>query len=285
MAMRGTVALQSTKQLGTGNGYVQIGKSVIELLDVGSLEGAVTEVATREVLQAFDGNPQLPVYEEVIREMARISFVMKEKNLKILARTMGYDPDTEIDDTRKTQSATNILVGTAGVAPFNFPEKKILYQQNWAHLYGTNIDMTVGNEPSVQYVPPTGAKVDLDDGIDYIIDGPSGAIRRIATSTKLPDGGMVEVAYGYKRGSTMGIHIGGKQFRTPSVVRFVYPRAWGGREIFEYGLAYPSGETQQAFAIGAWHTREVSFTAMADMTQAEGNRLRQNWIEEAWVTP
>lgn len=279
MAMRGTVALQSTKQLGTGNGYVQIGKTVLSLYDVGSLEGAVTEVATREVLQAFDGNPQLPVYEEVIREMARISFVMKEKNLKILARTMGYDPDTDLDETRKTQAT--VVVGTGGTAPFNAPERKLLYQQNWAHLYGTNVVNTAGNEPVVQYVPLTGSKVDLDDGVDYVLDAPSGCIRRVATSTKLPDGGMIEISYSFVRGSTTGIHIGGIQFREPSVVRFVYPRAWGGREIFEYGLAYPSGETQQAFAIGAWHTREVSFTAMADMTQAEGNRLRQNWIEEA----
>jgi hypothetical protein len=268
--MRGTNTIQSVRQLGSGSGFLQIGLTNLTLRDVGSLEGAVTEVVTREVLEAWDGDPSMKVWEECVKEAARISCVIKERNLYILALTYGLNPNTEIDDTYAAGEVVSIV-----------NEEKYLYDVNsWAHLYGRNIiadSVTVTtNDPTPSSLDET---TDPDTPKDITIDYEGGAVRRTDSSSSVDYGGGVLVSYQYTKGKTWGMHTGGTKYRQYMKVRFVYPKAAGGLEIIEYGKCFPSTECQNSFSAGNWNQREISFAACADLTQPDGQRLRKHWFE------
>jgi hypothetical protein len=276
--MRGLVTIQSVKQIGSGNGLLQIGDSILTLQGVGSLEGSTTETVTRETLQLWDGTPQLLVHEEVSKETAKITCTLKEKNIKILCRQLGLDVLTDL--TNDPQSTK--VVGTAPVpgspgTPAT-GETKVLWEENWNYLYYCNVITTVGSEPVV--VLKSAPTIALISGTDYVLDPDSGALRRVEGGG-ITDGAEVIVHYEAIEGEKDGVHTGGTLWRKSCRVRFVYPVAWGGRQITEYAKAFPAPETVQAYQSGNWNMRELSFEAAGNMTLPEGQRIRRQYFEKA----
>jgi len=280
--MRGLVTVQSLKQIGSGNGLLQIGTSALNLQGVGSLEGSTTETTTREVLQLWDGTPQLLVHEEVSKETAKITCTLKEKNIKILCRQLGLDPLLDIE----TVNASTITVGSGiGVSGSGVTgEEKTLWEENWNYLYyqnilsATGISGWSGTSPIVALKATPQAK--LTETTDYIVDYVAGAIRRVAGGA-IADGDDIIMTYKAQEGLKGGLHTGGTMWRTWCYIRFVYPVAWGGRQITEYAKAFPSPETVQSYQSGNWNMRELSFEAAGDMRLAEGSRIRKQYFEAA----
>jgi len=270
----GIVQKQQVSTMGQGNGYMRFGATNLNMRDAGSLEGATTEVTTREVLQAFDGQPALLVKEEVVKEMARITASLKEKTLRLLCIQMGIT-ESEIDDTYITE-ATVEVVG----------ERKYLYDpDSWAHLNYNNILKS----PAPVVMSDDATPVALDEynsvtGLgDYVIY--KGAIRRVSTGA-IAYGSYVDIDYSAVRGATQGVHLGGLNTKEYIRLDFTYEQQLdshypqsGGRQITVYPQAYPSPEMQQAYNSGAWNIREISFDALGDLTLPEGQRLRQQWFE------
>jgi hypothetical protein len=276
--MRSLVTVQSIKQIGSGNGLLQIGDSDLTLQGVGSLEGATTETTTRETLQLWDGTPQLLVHEEVSKETAKITCTLKEKNIKILCRQLGLDVLTDITSAAQaTKVVGNIYDAGPPIVPAT-GEEKVLWEENWNYLYYANIITTAGSEPTVYL--KSAPTIPLTNLVDYIIDPDSGAMRRVEGGG-IPDGGEVIVTYSATEGAKQGVHTGGTLWRKPCMVRFVYPVAWGGRQITIYAKAFPAPETVQAYQSGNWNMRELSFEAAANMTLPEGERIRRQYFEKA----
>lgn len=263
----GLVSITNQKVIGTGNGFLQIGTTTLNLRDCGSLEGNTTETTVREVLQLFDGQPQVLVWEEVQKETARISCTLKEKSFRMVCNQMGFDYDTKVDETRIAQADITVT-----------GEIKPLFLDNWAHLYGKNVKASP--VPVVTTNDPT--PVSLSEGTDYVIDYDKGYIRKVIGGS-LNDGDEILINYTYTRGSTVGMHLGGEQTKEQFMVRFVYEDRYGGRDITEYAKAYPAPELVQTYNQSAWNNREIAFDAVGDMTKAEGQRLRIQWKEEPKV--
>ena len=253
---------------------MRFGSTLLDMRDAGSLEGATNEVTTREVLQAFDGQPQLMVKEEVIKEMARITASLKEKTLRLMCIQMGI-AESALDSSLITEST--VVVAS---------EKKYLYDpDSWAHLNYKNILKSPA--PVVMDNSPTPAALDEYDPVtgvgDYVIY--KGGIRRVSTGA-INYGDFVTVSYSAVRGSTQGIHLGGLTTKEYIRLDFTYEQQEdshypesGGRQITIYPKAQPSPEMQQQYNTGGWNIREISFDALGDLTLPEGQRLRQQWFE------
>jgi len=284
----GIVQKQQFAKMGQGNGYLRIGGSLTSLQDVGALEGNATVVTVREVLQAFDGQPQILVKEEVLKEMARATFTLKEKTLEQMARQLGYvttqghsgeyGVDYGIDDSYVNETVIN-----------NVTELKYLYDpDSWAHLNYRYILKSPA--PTAHTADPTPLDLVVGDiyedesTLDLVIY--KGAIRRVANGN-VDYGGGVYITYSAVRPSTLGIHTGGLNLKQFFVAEFTYeqtrdtryPKS-GGRQITRFPRAYPSPETQEQYNAGAWNIREFAFDAVGDLTLPEGQRLIQRWHEE-----
>lgn len=259
----GITNIQSKTQVMSGNGFLQIGTSSTNLQDVGGLEGDTNISIIRQTIPMQDGQPQLEVKEEVVAESCRVACVLKEKNLEILARQLGY-ATSEIDDT--TYSAGSTVAVT--------DESKNLYEENWAHLYGC--PALASPAIVVESTDPT--PITYTEDVDYVIDLAHGAIRRIEGGA-IADGQQVYVSYSYTQKIARGLHVGGKSTKEDCMVRFVYTRSDGMRHILEIAKAYPADEVVQAFRTGNWNLRDLAFTAIADMTKSEGERLIKMWHE------
>lgn len=255
--------------MGQGNGYMLIGDSEFTMQDVGALEGNTVAVTTREVLQAFDGQPQLLVKEEVLKEMARVSCTLKEKTLEMLARQQGYNIATGIDTTLITEATVSSVT-----------ERKYLYDpDSWAHLKYKNILKSPA--PVVMSNAPTPAALDFgdidtpgDDGVIY-----KGSIRRVEGGD-VSYGDYIDITYSAVRGSTQGVHLGGLNTKEYFRAEFVYEMSQdshypecGGRQITTLPRCYTAPETQEQYNAGNWNVRELALDAIGDLTLAEGQRL------------
>lgn len=264
----GVVTIQDKNMIGSGNGYLQIGASALDLQEMGSLEGNSVETVTREELIIEDGEPKLTIDKRVVRESAQITCTLKEKRLRDVHLQMGL-PAANI-----TSEISGDIIITA--------EKKILYGETWVHLYGDHIKVSPlfalndGGATPVVYVVNT----------DYKINTTQGLLRRVSTGT-ITDGGTVYATYTYTRPGRRKLTSGGDaSMVTNKYLRFVYVHPDNTyRDITEYPKASPGPSTVQNFNSGAMNTRELAFTAIADQTQSEGERLRIQYHEGSVILP
>ena len=266
--MRGVLTLQSTKQIGIGNGLLQIGKSIKTLQTVGSLTGSTTETVTREVIEVFDGTPQLKVFEEVVKETARITCTCQEKNPRILAMQMGLNPEIDLDNTRSAETKVSVT-----------GEVKYLFQENPNYLYYMGV-----TDGSVHVWTNTATPVDIPevksgDQLNWKFDYESGTIQRVEGGV-IEDGQDVLVDYEGTQAIATGLHTGGVMFRNKLYVRFIYINPDGGRHVTEYDNAYPGPECAQTYNLAGVNSRELVFDAVANMGLPEGQRLRKQFFEK-----
>lgn len=264
----GVVTVQDKNMIGSGNGYLQIGASALDLQEMGSLEGNSVETVTREELIIEDGEPKLTIDKRVIRESAQITCTLKEKRLRDVHLQMGL-PSGNI--------SSQIAADTSIVA-----EKKILYGESWCHLYGDNIKVSPvfvlndGGATPIVYTVNT----------DYKLNTTQGLLRRVSTGT-ITDGGTVYATYTYARPARRKLTVGGDaSMITNKYLRFVYVHPDNTyRDITEYPLSGPGPATVGNFNSGNMNTRELMFTAIADFTKSEGERLRIQYHEGAVILP
>ena len=257
------VTLQQKTMIGSGNGYFQVGTTALNLEEVGSLEGNTVETVIREELIIEDGEPKLDIDKRIIREKCQIACALKEKRLRDVANQLGL-PSTDV---------TSVISSDRVVAD----ERHKLYDETWVHLYGvaiktspTPLVLDDGGATIVTYVLNT----------DYKLDTTNGLIRRMSSGA-ITNGQTVYATYTWTRPAMRKLVFGGRASTlTDRYLRFVYTQSDNTyRDITEYPMASPGPSTVQNYNSGAINNRELTFTAIADTTQSEGERYRIQYHE------
>ncbi len=263
MGRFGINMVQEKGHIGSGNGYLKVGTSWSDLQDLGSLEGNASVVITREYLDVFDGQPLVLIDKHVIREGARIQCTLKEKRLRDIAWQLGL--------------LTTDCVSSEAAAPATAVtgEQKVLLDENWAHLDGTNISSVIVTDGGA-----TPATYTLNT--DYALDTVRGLIRRISGGL-ITDGGRVYVAYSWSRPARLKLLYGQDNVINPFKLRFVYTQIDGNRQITDFLSAVPAESVVQGYNVGALNTRDLVFDALADLTANPGERLYRQYHEGATV--
>lgn len=261
-----TNQLQERNTIGSGNGVLLVGPvggvnpstypDETNLQEVGSLEGDSQINFTREMLDIMDGQPQVLIKKEAIRESARITCVLKENRLGQIAQQIGFEAD------KATYNAAN---STATVTE----EIKKLFDTAWARLQGRNIS----NSPDIQVQSLDATPVTYVQNIDYAVDYVTGAIRRIDGGS-IPDGGNVAVSYTWSRPAYRILKFGGDTTVHEVSLVFIYTQPEDrNRVITVFPRAIASEGMQQDYRSGNVNTRNLSFDAVYEPTALPGEGL------------
>ncbi len=256
------ITKQQTSMIGNGNGYLQIGTALTNLQELGSLEGNSVETITRELLPIEDGEPKLLIENRVIRESIQIACALKEKRLRDVCTQLGLASTDVTDEISADVAITN--------------EQHVMYDDSWVHLYG----MPVKSSPALTADDGGATPISYSTTTDLEVNKDLGMVRRLTTGT-IANGATVYFDYTYTMPKRRKLVFGGRATTlNDRYLRFVYMQPNNAhRDITEYPKASPGPSTVQNYNSGALNTRELQFTAIADLTAAEGSRLKIQYQE------